>query len=343
MKKKRKTALKLPLKIGEITELKKSKSTSVKSKKRILKSLEVAKNSKKPTSKPSKTTTKRKPRTTTTKSSIPPKKKAVKKTKIVEKLTPKVELPPPVFVTPKLPKRKRRPRTPSNKMYFTQETENAIVEFNSETCPEKREQIYKERIEFAFKKLVENIYNTFKFSYFETGPLDVQQEALSHLVANIEKYKKSKGKAFSYFSIIAKHYLILLNNTNYKKFQQTVEIGEDSDENTIQLQHIDRHHEETEMKEFIKLMIEFWDNNIPKIFNKQRDINIANAVVELFRRSDTIELFNKKALYLNIREISACKTQQITKVINKMKQYQKNIYRTYIENGTVNTKSLMRI
>jgi len=190
---------------------------------------------------------------------------------------------------------------------------------------------------------VENIFNTFKFSYFETGPLDVQKETVAHLVSNMHKFEAGKGKAFSYFSIIAKHYLIALNNTTYKRRNQHVEIGEEHDEHTVQLQTEDKHYKEAEMRDFMRLMIEFWENNVGKIFTKQRDLDIANAVIELFRSSERIDAFNKKALYLYIREISSCKTQQITKVINKMKQYQSNISKSYMNRGSINTENHIKI
>ena len=90
-------------------------------------------------------------------------------------------------------------------------------------------------------------------------------------------------------------------------------------------------------------MIQFWENNVGKIFTKQRDLDIANAVIELFRSSERIDAFNKKALYLYIREISSCKTQQITKVINKMKQYQSNISRSYMNRGSINTENYIKV
>jgi hypothetical protein len=231
-------------------------------------------------------------------------------------------------------------------MYFTQETEDAIVLYNNTEDQPTREQIFRDKILQPFQKLVENVFNTFKFSYFETGPQDVQKGCLTHLVANMHKYDPTrcsktdpnkKTRAFAYFSIIAKHYLILLNNTNYKKFNQNVEISEERDENTVQLQADDKYYAQQELTDFIKLIIDFWEKNVNKIFTKQRDLNIANAVVELFRNSERIDAFNKKALYLYIREIAACKTQQITKVINRMKQYHDNIQKSYMEHGTVNT------
>lgn len=264
----------------------------------------------------------------------------------VRKKVPEIPIPiAAVAIVTKLP-RKRRSKNGS-KMYFTQETEDAIVVYNNTENILKREYIFREKILHPFQKLVENVFNTFKFSYFETGPQDVQKECLTHLVANMHKFDpnrqsktdpKKKTKAYSYFSIIAKHYLILLNNTNYKKFNQNIEISEERDENTVQLQQYDKYYAQQEMSDFIRLLVEFWENNVDRIFTKKRDLNIANAVVELFRNSDRIDAYNKKALYLYIREMAMCKTQQITKVINKMKQYHDTIQKSYLEDGTVDTE-----
>lgn len=278
------------------------------------------------------------------------KKKKVSKKHYVRKPSKKkavkvVRIKAPIKVSPP-PKKERKPRTRSSgtdKMYFTKDTEDAIILYNQTEDVQTREQIYNTRIKYPFEKLVENIFNTFKFSYFETSPLDVQKETVSHLVSNMHKFEAGKGKAFSYFSIIAKHYLIALNNSVYKRRNQHVEIGEEHDENTVQLQTEDKHYKESEMQEFMALMIRFWENNVAKIFTKQRDLDIANAVIELFRSSDRIDAFNKKALYLYIREISSCKTQQITKVINKMKQYQTNISRSYLNCGSINTENYIKV
>jgi hypothetical protein len=278
-------------------------------------------------------------------------KKRTKKVLTIEPvITPVIPIVPTPIVSPAVevvaPKkrgRKSKNGATSDKMYFTQETEDFIIKYNFATDTHEREEIYNTKIKYPFEKLVENIFNTFKFSYFETGPLDVQKETVSHLVSNMHKFEAGKGKAFSYFSIIAKHYLIALNNSTYKRRNQHVEIGEEHDEHTVQLQTEDTHHKDEEMREFINLMIRFWENNVGKIFTKQRDLDIANAVIELFRSSDRIDAFNKKALYLYIREISSCKTQQITKVINKMKQYQNNISRSYTNQGSINTENYIKV
>ena len=230
---------------------------------------------------------------------------------------------------------RRRGRNKKNKIYFSKATEDAIIEFNAEEDMDKRNLIYNERIKFSFNKLVENIYNTFKFTYFDSGPIEIQRETISHLVTNIHKFQAGKGKAFSYFSIVAKNYLIFHNNNNYKRFNQHVDISESPSEGSACLQTEDTHHHDVQTKEFMKLLINYWETNVTKIFSKLKDLNIAYAVIELFRNCDRIENFNKKTLYLLIREISNCKTQQITKVLNRMKCYQSQISQNYTDRGVI--------
>lgn len=230
---------------------------------------------------------------------------------------------------------RRRGRNKKEKIYFSKATQEAIIEYNAETDFDIRNAIYNERIKFSFEKLVENIYNTFKFTYFDNGPLEVQKETVAHLVANIHKFQAGKGKAFSYFSIVAKNYLIFHNNNNYRRFNQHIDISETPSEDSVCLQTEDAHHKDVQTQEMMKLLVDYWEKNITKIFNKSRDLNIAYAVIELFRNCERIESFNKKTLYLYIREISKCKTQQITKVLNKMKSYQVAVMKNYVNRGTV--------
>ena len=97
-------------------------------------------------------------------------------------------------ITPSLIKRGRRSRgTSVNKMYFTKDTEDSIIAYNNTTDSQIREDLYNTKIKHPFEKLVENIFNTFKFSYFEIGPLDVQKETVAHLVSNMHKFEAGKG------------------------------------------------------------------------------------------------------------------------------------------------------
>ena len=94
-----------------------------------------------------------------------------------------------------------------------------------------------------------------------------------------------------------------------------------------------------ELNEFKELMLRYWDENLTRVFTKKRDIQIADAVLELFRRSQHIENFNKKHLYLLIREMTDCKTHYITKVVNEMKKHQTKMFNDYLDHGMIVSKS----
>ena len=115
----------------------------------------------------------------------------------------------------------RKAKKGSPRYYFHQGTEDAIIRHNKEERPHMRERIYNEHIRVPFEKLAENIIHTFKFYYFDVPSVDVMHEVVSFLYMNMHKFTEGKGKAFSYFSIVAKNYLILHNNNNYKKMKQT--------------------------------------------------------------------------------------------------------------------------
>jgi hypothetical protein len=223
----------------------------------------------------------------------------------------------------------------SSNVYFTPETEAAIIAYNKSEDPREKDKIYNAHIQQAFFKIAENVYNTFKFSYADVSPIEIQKQAISHMVANIDKYEPGKGKAFSYFSIVAKNWFILDNNTTYKRFKKHVEICEQTGESGEFVVEPEHEKQESETREFIELMVEYWDRNVHKMFTKEKDLKIAHAVIEIFRNADRIDVYNKKALYLYIREIADCQTQKITKVINKMKATQQNIAEEYLNRGTI--------
>ena len=222
--------------------------------------------------------------------------------------------------------------------YFTDVTEKAIIRYNNEERPFMRNRIYNDHIKDAFDKLCENIIHTFKFYYFDVSSEEVKNEVVSFLVMNMHKYTEGKGKAFSYFSIVAKNYLILHNNNNYKKMKTHDKIDVMDWDRSIQTE-IQQKNTNQAYNEFVNQMLEYWDNNINVIFRRQKDVRVADAVLHIFRIKGNIENFNKKALYILIREMTQSNTQHITRVINVMKKYQKGIYKEFQVNGFIDTKT----
>ena len=226
------------------------------------------------------------------------------------------------------------PRKAKSKQYFTADTEQAIIEYNSTEDQRIKDKVYKDRIKPAFDKLAEIVYNKWKFSYFDDDPQDVMCEVVAFMIEKIHMYKNGKGKAFSYFTIVARNYLILNNNANYKRYKDTDIMSAmpdhwDTENNFNEEVRNDEH------RTFNIRMLEYWDKHLENYFPKKRDLQIADSVLELFRRAEYIENFNKKSLYLLIREMTGHPTHYITKVVTKMREKQMELYNQFMDEGDI--------
>ena len=158
------------------------------------------------------------------------------------------------------------------------------------------------------------------------------------MVLNIHKFTEGKGKAFSYFSIVAKNYLILHNNKNYSHYKQHDKIEVLDWNSRIKDKHKQEDIDDLN-REYVNQFIEYWENNLTNVFRRKKDILVADSILEIFRRSENIENFNKKALYIMIREMSGSKTQHITRIVNTMKKYHFGMIADFRRDGSIDTES----
>jgi hypothetical protein len=231
-----------------------------------------------------------------------------------------------------MPKKKKAKK----KLYFGMEVQDAIVRYNAldpDKDQTKRNKIYSEEIHKAFDKLCENIINTFKFEYFDDVYIDVKHAVLAFLVMNIHKYDHTKGsKAFSYFSVVAKNYLILHNNANYKRYCSHTSVDILNSKAVSQ-------NRQSYFSDFTDEIIDYLEKNITNLFKSRKDIKVAYAIIELMKRRDEIENFNKKALYILIREMTNIETSYITKVVNVFKREYQVLINEFEKYGYISGKN----
>jgi hypothetical protein len=232
-------------------------------------------------------------------------------------------------------------RKKKSKNYFTQDTENAIVRYNNESDPEVRSKIYEQEIHYAFFKLTENIIHTFKYYYTEVDQIEhLQHEVITFLLSKIHLFDPTKGaKAYSYFGTITKRYLIASNQKNYKKRvdKASTSVLEEDEKFSY---HLSDDPVDDTLSHFINEFVDYCTLNIFKLFPKQHDAEVADAILELFRKREDIDIFNKKALYIYIREQVDVKTPKITKIANKLYDVFKENYVFYLNQGYTNFPTL---
>jgi hypothetical protein len=290
--------------------------------------------------------------------------------------------------------RKRRPKKSLN--YFTEDTQNAIIEYLDCTNQRKRNEIYNERINYALYKLAENIIHTFKFYYMDVDDIeDLKHEVMTFILEKLHLYSQSRNvcekftrlsrdngwdydiesfqkyanysrkiteqqildfidtldvcdkckeefskvkppKAYSYFGTVVKRYLINYNEKNYKKLQAHAPVlAADNDDDIINDLTLEFETQDHSVQDFMSMYIDYMDENLFELFPKENDAKIADAVLMLFKHKENLEIFNKKAIFLYIKEMVDVPTRHITKIIIRFKELYEELYYEYETTGYI--------
>ena len=232
-------------------------------------------------------------------------------------------------------KKKRRSRGPRKKnYYFTQVHEDAIVKYSNTDDIELKSKLYIEYIQPAFDQMVDKIIYTYRFTSLPNIDY-LKDDCKVWLTTILDKYDPSKGsKAFSYFSVVTKNWFIHKVKKTKKRNQTEVfledmvnQLEEDmvSSEPTYE-------QKRSEFEFWVSLYseIDTWDS----FMLKENEKKVLMAVRILLDSANEIEIFNKKAIYLYLREITGLNTKQVVNNLNKLRKRYRG-FREKWESGAI--------
>ena len=225
--------------------------------------------------------------------------------------------------------RKRKRRARNKNYYFTKDHENAIIQYCKTTCIRERTELYVRWIEPAFNEMVDKIVYTYKFTTLPNID-DLRAECKVWLTTILDKYDPNKGsKAFSYFSVITKNWFIHKVKRQQKQNKREVDlenVSKDVEERFLST--TNPYLEDREKDEFWMHLYEemaSWDPTLMKDNEKK----VYEAIKILFDNSESIEIFNKKAIYLYLREITGLNTKQVVNNLNKLRKRYRSFKKTW--------------
>ena len=216
------------------------------------------------------------------------------------------------------PKKKRKKSTKNH--YFTSVHEDAIVKYARSEDRELRAKLYEEYIQPALDQMVDKIIYTYRFTTLPNIDY-LKADCKVWLTTILNKYDPSKGsKAFSYFSVVTKNWFVHKVKRTQKRNRTEVfmeDILNELDEDLVSREptYIQKR---TEMEFWSSLNTEIstWD----AFMLKENEKKVLMAVRILLDSADTIEIFNKKAIYLYLREITGLNTKQVVNNLNKLRK-----------------------
>ena len=218
--------------------------------------------------------------------------------------------------------------TKKSNYYFTQVHEDAIIKYALSTDRAVRTKLYIEFIQPAFDEMVDKIIFTYKFNTLPNID-SLREECKIWLTTILDKYDTTKGsKAFSYYSVITKNWFIQnVKKTNKEKKREVsiedaeIEIDEEIESNPNDYENT---REDSEFWAHLMGEISEWE----RMDLRENERKVLNSIIHIFNNIDNIEIFNKKAIYLYIRELTGLNTKQVVSGLTGIKAK----YRLFKEN-----------
>lgn len=208
---------------------------------------------------------------------------------------------------------------PKSNEYFSKDHEQAILDYCSTKDNIIRTRLYVNYIEPAFSEMVDKIVFTYRFTTLPDIEF-LRQDCKIWLTTILDKFDPSSGsKAFSYFSVITKNWFIhKVKKTAEQNRRELLydDILNVTDHDSLVVEH--EYEVEREKSEFWN---SFWVeiDNWKNLDLKPNERKVVDAIYILLEDADHIEIFNKKAVYLYIREITGLNTKQIVNNLNRVR------------------------
>lgn len=237
--------------------------------------------------------------------------------------------------TPDKPKKiiRRKPGVKNPANYFTLATQDSIVNYQKEDNQKKKEEIYVKEVLPAFDSLVENLINVYGFKISHETKKDLKIECLEFLYSTVNKFDASKGsKAFSYFNVVAKNWLTIKSKQNAKRTKTYVSSDDKDSMSSSDLDQYEQHNvvpsyedllQKAEMSKYLKTLVEELEKKA-KTENEKITIMAINTIIQ---NLDNIDILNKRAILLYIREITGLSSKQLSLVLASIKKHYKEIKR----------------
>ncbi len=209
-----------------------------------------------------------------------------------------------------------RKKNPNNN-YFNSEVEEAVCKYinaDSQTEKERAFQI----IYPAFCKIAEVMANKMKLTYYDTTREDLMTDAVTFMVQKMHMFDCSAGKkAFSYFTVVCKHWLILENNKNHKYFRRYNPISQMGNTFDRLDENIEADIKAEEAASLLQAFTDYLEINFDKVFDSKKYVTVGNVLLDKLRNWEDIEEINHRKIFHNMFVESNYTTRgNFTKVMN---------------------------
>jgi hypothetical protein len=231
------------------------------------------------------------------------------------------------------------PRKRTQKVYFGEDQEQAVVRYLTSESEDERNKIFNEYLREPLIIMVESIIRRYKLYRKGMTFEETHTDTMSFLITKTGKFEPAKNKkAYSYFGTICKNYLMGAIQKDTKEQNRSVsydDISSDIEERPDLTYRIDDYN--IDYKDvIIKLTISLEE------FVEKEDLNdnekkLGYALLEIFANFDKIfqvgegNKFNKNLILLSLREMTSLSTKEIRISLKRYKKMYDGILGGFLE------------
>lgn len=217
----------------------------------------------------------------------------------------------------KIVRRRRNANGKSNKYYFHEGTHAAIVKYQSINDNDEKNNLYVAEIYPAFEKLIENLINIHKFTSLHDSFDELKNDAVNFLFESINKFDPSRGtNSFSYFNVVAKNYLIVRSKQKTKRLRNSISVDDVRSMNTHECYIVEEHNtipSQDVILEQASTALNIIDTlkDIRSRIRTENELACINSIITIFENIQDLDLLNRRALMLYMRELSGLSPKQL--------------------------------
>jgi len=225
---------------------------------------------------------------------------------------------------------KRKPGVKS-KNYFTQETDAAIKQWQETDCPESKKTIYTKGIAPAFDALVTNLIWVYGFKVPRESPAAVHQDCVTFLYESLHKWDPGYGaKAFSYFNITAKRWLINRSRKALKENKRSIGITDRSELSTFDWDTVESHAviespDEILSKAETPVILSKLIEELGYRIRTENEKIALNGLKYLFENAESLDIFNKRSIIVYLREITGLEKSDLSSAMSSIRKNYRDI------------------
>ena len=229
--------------------------------------------------------------------------------------------------------KQKKPGKKKNKKnyYFTMEVQNKIVIYQNTNCQKERSMLYTSFIYPAFRDLVQSLVSVYGFKSSNEDIAHLKSDCVTFLFETLHKWSpEKKSKAFSYFNVVAKNWLTIQSRRLLKNQRRSAYIDDPhglsyaEKSELFNREYVDSEFLMKEKQEKFSNLLKMLDY-IEEHLKDENDIKCCYAIKKVFNSIDELEFFNKRAVFVYLREISGLNSTELSSSLSSIRKIYRKV------------------